>query len=87
MKGDTRFYSVQPLNSDGSKDGALIHTDATSAQAAAEKALGESLSIHGKKPRASMWVMNDNLKPTLVTLYLPDPQLGGAQVPDQSSEA
>jgi hypothetical protein len=75
LKTESQFYSVQPLKEDGSKDGGLIHVDASSAQQAAESALGLALAAHGKVPRATVWVMNDAFLPTTVTLYLPDKKL------------
>jgi hypothetical protein len=69
MKLESQFYSVQPLALDGSKDGGLISTDASSALRAAEKVLGENLSLHGRTPRAQVWVMDDGYQPVLLLLY------------------
>ena len=65
----TQFYSVQPLLPDGSKDGGLISTDASGPVQAAEKVLGEPLTIHGKIVRANVWTMTDAYTPTVITLY------------------
>ena len=72
MKPEGRFYSVQPVLPDGSKDGGLIHTDAGTPLEAAERALGSPLALHGKTPRAIVWVMAESFTPTMLTLYLPD---------------
>jgi hypothetical protein len=69
VKSDNQFYSVQPLAPDGGKDGGLISTDAASPQQAAEKVLGEPLSLHGKVPRAQVWTIDEAYSPRLLTLY------------------
>ena len=80
MNRVAQFYSVQPLLPDGSKDGGLVHTDASTPQEAAEKALGRSLALHGRTPRATVWVMVDPFTPTTVTLYQPDEEADMAPV-------
>ena len=77
MKTETQFYSVQPLQPDGSKDGSLVHTDAISPREAAEKVVRTPLALHGKTPRATVWVMAETYTPMTVTLYLSE-SAGGA---------
>jgi hypothetical protein len=71
LKAESRIYSVQPLRPDGEKDGGLVTTDAASAQQAAEKALGESLVLHGTVARAEVWTLTTGYTPALITLFVP----------------
>jgi len=71
VKSESQFYSVQPLRPTGEDDGGLISTDASSALKAAEKVLGEAVTLHGNVPRAKVWAMNDDFSTTLITVYSP----------------
>jgi hypothetical protein len=78
VRAETRFYSVQPLKPDGSKDGSLVHTDAHSPKEAAEKVVGTPLMLHGKVPGATVWAMAEDYTAVALTLYLTEKQANEA---------
>lgn len=67
-------FSVQLVEQSGVENSDCRHVEALSPVQAAQRVLGETLSLFGQpdKVRARVWRMNDDFTPTCVALYSAD---------------